>query len=135
MILDHLGFAVSDFARSRAFYTAALAPLGIEPVQEGEGWAMLGRAGKPAFWFGTAGGPGRPAGFAVHVAFAARTREEVRRFHAAALAAGGRDNGGPGLRPQYHATYYGAFALDPDGHNVEAVCHTPEDGRGSVGRV
>ena len=122
MILDHIGFNVSDFARSRAFYVAALKPLDIGILKEGEGWAMIGRWGEGAVWFGAFGKAATP----IHVAFHAKTREEVRRFHAAALAAGGRDNGAPGLRPQYHANYYGAFVFDPDGHNVEAVCHEPE---------
>lgn len=122
MILDHIGFNVSDFAQSRAFYLGALAPLGIGIVKEGEGWAMIGRGGRPQFWFGAFGpGPGP-----IHLAFAAENREQVRRFHAAALAAGGKDNGAPGLRLQYHAHYYGAFVIAPDGHNIEAVCHAPE---------
>ena len=122
MIFDHVGFGVADFARSRAFYTAALAPLGIGVLEEGEGWAMLGRGGKPQFWFGAQGTPpGR-----IHLAFAAAGRAQVRAFHAAALAAGGRDNGGPGLRLQYAPDYYGAFVISPDDHNVEAVCHGPE---------
>ncbi len=122
MIFDHVGFGVADFARSRAFYTAALAPLGIGVLEEGEGWAMLGRDGKPQFWFGTQGTPpGR-----IHLAFAADDRAQVRAFHAAALAAGGRDNGGPGLRPQYASDYSAAFVISPDDHNIEAVCHAPE---------
>jgi catechol 2,3-dioxygenase-like lactoylglutathione lyase family enzyme len=122
MILDHIGFAVANFARSRAFYTAALAPLGIVVVEEGENWAMIGRDGEPRFWFGAIGTPpGR-----IHLAFSARNRAEVRAFHAAALAAGAEVNGGPGLRPQYHPDHYGAFVIDPEGHNIEAVCHAPE---------
>ena len=123
MILDHIGFNVGDLATSKAFYTRALAPLGITVVMEGEGWAMLGRDGRPQFWFGTYGPKPGP----IHLAFAAADRAQVRAFHDAALAAGGKDNGAPGLRPQYHPAYYGAFVLDPDGHNVEAVCHRPED--------
>jgi catechol 2,3-dioxygenase-like lactoylglutathione lyase family enzyme len=106
-MLDHIGLAVRDFGRSRTFYRRALAPLGIETVLEGEGWAMLGKDGRPQFWIG------------VH-------REQVRAFHRAALAAGGRDNGAPGIRARYHPNYYGAFVFDPDGHNIEAVCHAPE---------
>ena len=122
MIFDHVGFGVADFARSRAFYTTALAPLGIGVMEEGENWAMLGRDGKPQFWFGAQGTPpGR-----IHLAFAAADRARVRAFHAAALAAGGRDNGAPGLRPQYAPDYYGAFVISPDDHNIEAVCHAPE---------
>lgn len=121
MIIDHIGFNVSDFAGARAFFVQALEPLGIGIVQEGEGWAMLGRPGdlEGGFWFGAFGPPPGP----VHVAFRAADRDQVRRFHAAALAAGGRDNGAPGLRPQYHPHYYGAFVIGPDGHNIEAVCH------------
>jgi catechol 2,3-dioxygenase-like lactoylglutathione lyase family enzyme len=122
MILDHIGFNVADFERSKAFYLAALAPLGIVAAAEGEGWAMLGRPGKGQLWIGAFGPPPGP----VHVAFVAGDREQVRRFHAAALAAGGKDNGAPGLRPHYHPGYYAAFVLDPDGHNVEAVCHHDE---------
>ncbi len=124
MPIDHLGFNVTDFAKSRAFYVAALAPLDLAPAMEGEQWAGFGRNGKPEFWIG-AGGPS-PTG--IHVAFVAANRAVVRAFYAAALAAGGRDNGAPGLRPQYHPNYYGAFVLDPDGHNIEAVCHLPEAG-------
>jgi len=121
-MLDHITFAVQDFAQSRAFYLAALAPLGIGLVMEWEGWVGLGRDGRPQFWFG---GGDRASG-PFHLAFAARSRAEVRAFHAAALAAGARDNGAPGLRPHYHPHYYGAFAIDPNGHNIEAVCHSPE---------
>jgi catechol 2,3-dioxygenase-like lactoylglutathione lyase family enzyme len=130
MILDHFGFGVSDYPRAKAFYAQALAPLGITllmefgPEQtEGKVWACgFGKGGKPEFWIGSDGKTGPP----MHVAFAADTRAEVRAFHEAALAAGGRDNGAPGLRPQYHPDYYGAFILDLDGHNVEVVCHRPE---------
>lgn len=127
-ILDHLGVTVADVARSRAFYERALAPLGIAVVMEvtaaetgGPAFAGFGRAGKPAFWIGVGG----PPGGRVHVAFVAADRAAVDAFHAAALAAGGRDNGPPGLRPHYHPGYYAAFVLDPDGHNIEAVCHRP----------
>jgi catechol 2,3-dioxygenase-like lactoylglutathione lyase family enzyme len=122
MILDHIGYNVRDFAISKRFYDKALAPLGIVALVQGEGWAMMGRTGKPQFWFGAMG----PAQTGLHIAFAAANREEVRGFHAAALGAGGKDNGGPGLRPQYHPNYYGAFAIDPDGNNIEAVCHHAE---------
>jgi catechol 2,3-dioxygenase-like lactoylglutathione lyase family enzyme len=122
MMLDHIGYNVRDFAVSKAFYVQALAPLGIVILVQGEGWAMMGRDGKPQFWFGALGTPQT----GVHLAFAAADREQVRRFHAAALAAGGKDNGGAGLRPQYHPNYYGAFAIDPDGNNVEAVYHVAE---------
>jgi len=122
-MVDHVGFGVSDYQRSKAFYEKALAPLGItlllEPVAQAAGF---GRDGKPFFWV-EARGPASPG--AVHVAFAAGDRETVDAFHAAALAAGGRDNGAPGVRAIYHPHYYGAYVLDPDGNNVEAVCHRP----------
>ena len=128
-MLDHVGFPVRDFAASKAFYTAALAPLGYGLVMEvteamtgGHGAHAGFGAGKPDFWIGS----GRAPSGSVHVAFAAGSRAMVRAFHAAALAAGGSDNGAPGLRPEYHPDYYGAFVLDPDGNNIEAVCHAPE---------
>jgi len=122
MILDHIGLAVRDFGKSATFFRRALAPLGIQTVLEGEGWAMLGKEGRPQFWIGVHGIPPGP----IHIAFAAENREQVRAFHRAALAAGGRDNGAPGIRAKYHPDYYGAFVFDPDGHNIEAVCHRPE---------
>lgn len=128
-MLDHLGATVSDIDRSRRFYDAALAPLGIAVIMEvtpeqtgGSTHLGYGDAGKPYFWIGDAGATSGP----LHVAFAVPTRAAVDAFHAAALAAGGKDNGAPGLRPHYHPNYYGAFVLDPDGLNVEAVCHAPE---------
>jgi len=122
VILDHIGFNVSDFPAALDFFCKALAPLGIHVVKEGEGWAMIGRGDRPQFWLGSFGAP--PG--AIHVAFAAENRQQVRDFHAAALAAGAKDNGAPGVREQYHPTYYGAFVIGPDGHNIEAVCHRPE---------
>jgi catechol 2,3-dioxygenase-like lactoylglutathione lyase family enzyme len=123
MILDHIGFAVRDFDRSRAFYQAALKPLGIRIVKEHGGWTGFNLAdARGGFWISS---HGAPPGL-MHVAFAARDRAQVRAFYDAAIAAGGRDNGAPGLRPQYHPDYYGAFVFDPDGHNIEAVCHSPE---------
>lgn len=122
MIIDHIGLAISDLEKSRAFYGAALAPLGIEQVMEFGDWVGFGRDFKPEFWFGV----GREVQHPMHIAFAAETREQVRRFFEAALAAGGRDNGGPGIRKEYHENYYAAFVFDPDGHNIEAVCHDPE---------
>jgi catechol 2,3-dioxygenase-like lactoylglutathione lyase family enzyme len=119
MVFDHIGFNVSDFQASKTFFTQALAPLGIAITSEGEGWAMIGRKGEGQLWFGAFGGSPGP----IHLAFAASSREMVQNFHAAALAAGGKDNGAPGLRPRYHANYYGAFVIGPDGHNIEAVCH------------
>jgi catechol 2,3-dioxygenase-like lactoylglutathione lyase family enzyme len=122
-MLDHVGFSVSDYARSRAFYERALAPLGLsllmEPIPEAGGF---GRAGKPFFWIDAR----RPASqTGIHVAFAVESRDIVDAFHAAALEAGGTDNGAPGVREIYHPHYYGAYVLDPDGNNVEAVCHKP----------
>ncbi|BBE71579.1 VOC family protein [Oharaeibacter diazotrophicus] len=128
-MIDHIGFPVSDFERSKAFYTAALAPLGYGLVMavtaEETGAAAhagFGAGPKPDFWIGSGG---RADALRVHVAFVAADRAAVDAFHAAALAAGGTDNGAPGLRPHYHPNYYGAFVLDPDGHNIEAVCHRP----------
>jgi catechol 2,3-dioxygenase-like lactoylglutathione lyase family enzyme len=125
-MLDHIGFPVSDYTRAKAFCVAALAPLGYALLMEfggdrtesGAPAAGFGRPGKPDFWIGGEGGVDKP----LHVAIAAETRAEVDAFHRAALAAGGKDNGAPGLRPHYHANYYAAFVLDPDGHNIEAVC-------------
>jgi catechol 2,3-dioxygenase-like lactoylglutathione lyase family enzyme len=128
-MIDHIGFGVTDFARAKAFYTAALQPLGIALVMEvtdeqtGSGAAAgFGAAGKPFFWIGEAPQAAGP----LHVAFATETRALVDAFHRAALDAGGTDNGAPGLRPHYHPDYYGAFVRDPDGNNIEAVCHRPE---------
>ncbi len=121
-MLDHIALSVSDYQRSRSFYTEALAPLGYTLMMEhGISGAGFGRDGKPDFWIqsGKTSGP-------IHVAFSTTDRATVDNFHSAALAAGATDNGAPGLRPEYHPTYYGAFVLDPDGNNVEAVCHTPE---------
>jgi catechol 2,3-dioxygenase-like lactoylglutathione lyase family enzyme len=122
MSIDHIGFGVRDFPKSRAFYLAALAPLGIGVVKEGEDWVMIGKDGHPMLWFGDVGTVPGP----IHVAFSAASHEQVRAFYAAALAAGGRDNGGPGIRAHYHPDYYAAFVFDPDGHNIEAVCHAPQ---------
>ncbi len=119
--LDHVKLSVADLERSLAFYTTALAPLGI--VVNGrleDGSAGFGRNGADDFWIESG-----PAIGSLHVAFAAHGHDEVDAFHAAALAAGGRDNGAPGLRAAYHADYYAAFVLDPDANNVEAVCHVP----------
>jgi catechol 2,3-dioxygenase-like lactoylglutathione lyase family enzyme len=120
-MIDHTGVSVIDAARSRDFYRAALAPLGYGLLVRGDGYAGFGVHPKPDFWIaeGNANVP------AMHVAFRAETRAQVDAFHRAAMSAGGRDNGGPGLRPHYHPNYYGAFVLDPDGHNIEAVCHAP----------
>ena len=128
-MIDHTGVNVSDFAKSKAFYTQALAPIGYSlladipaSVTGHTDVAGFGVAPKPDFWI-SQGTPNHPP---IHVAFQVATRAEVNAFYGAALAAGGRDNGGPGLRPHYHPHYWGAFVLDPDGHNIEAVCHAPE---------
>ena len=126
-MLDHVGFPVSDYLRSKAFYEKALAPLGyilIMEVRQNEHDAPaagFGANGKADFWIGGEGGLNKP----MHIAMAAQDRASVDAFYRAAIAAGGRDNGAPGLRPHYHPNYYGAFVLDPDGHNIEAVCHAP----------
>jgi catechol 2,3-dioxygenase-like lactoylglutathione lyase family enzyme len=126
-MLDHTGFPVSDYARSKAFYLQALAPLGyvlVMEVRQDENdspAAGFGAGGKPDFWIGGEGGLQRP----IHIAIAAPNRAAVHAFRRTALAAGGGDNGAPGLRPHYHPNYYAAFVRDPDGHNIEAVCHAP----------
>jgi len=128
-MIDHLGIGAKDFAASRRFYEAAFAPLGIAAVMEvtpeqsgGYHGIGYGKDGKPFFWLSSDG----PRGPGIHVAFTASDRAAVDAFYEAAMNSGGRDNGGPGLRPYYHPNYYGAFVLDPDGVNVEAVCHAPE---------
>ena len=121
-MLDHVSVPVSDYERSKRFYVAALSPLGYELIKEPSvSAAGFGGLGKPDFWI-SQGEPGQ----ALHIAFAADERATVDAFREAAMVAGGRDNGGPGLRPEYHASYYGAFVFDPDGNNIEAVCHGPE---------
>jgi catechol 2,3-dioxygenase-like lactoylglutathione lyase family enzyme len=129
-MIDHVGFAVSNLDRSSAFYAAALAAIGIveqmrvTPEQTEAGGTAIGygKDGKPFFWIGD----NERVGQGTHIAFAVDTRAEVDAFHAAALAAGGTDHGAPGIRAHYHPNYYGAFVLDPDGQNIEAVCHRPE---------
>lgn len=125
-MIDHTGVAVSDYEKSKNFYTKALAPLEYRLLMEipreyteGVGVAGFGVAPKSDFWINE-GSPQKPH---VHIAFRAASRKQVDEFYKAALAAGGRDNGAPGPRPHYHANYYGAFVLDPDGHNIEAVYH------------
>ncbi len=135
-MIDHMGVTVRDLQVSKAFYDAAFAPLGFAVVmsvtaEETGTSAFIGygpsedrrdiQAGKPSFWVSE----GRAVTGPMHVAFLAADRAQVDAFHAAALAAGGTDNGGPGVRPHYHPNYYAAFVLDPDGRNVEAVCHAP----------
>lgn len=118
-VIDHLGIRVSDYECSKQFYIRALAPLGYQLVFEHPvSGAGFGRTNKPTFWIKQ--GPPSPA---LHLAFAADDHATVQAFHRAAVEAGGRDNGAPGLRPEYHRNYFGAFVLDPDGHNIEAVCH------------
>ena len=127
-MIDHTGLNVSDYARSKAFYVKALAPLGYSVIKElppniaPSGAGGLGVAPKPDFWI-AGGAPQSPR---VHVCFRAASRAQVDTFYKAAIAAGGKDNGPPGTRAHYHPNYYGAFVLDPDGHNIEAVCHDPE---------
>jgi catechol 2,3-dioxygenase-like lactoylglutathione lyase family enzyme len=122
-MLDHVGFTVSDYERSKAFYSTALAPLGMTLLMEPmEAAAGFGKDGKPVFWIETRG-PALEGD--LHVAFAVDDRATVDAFHAAALEAGGTDNGAPGVREIYHPHYYGAYVLDPDGNNIEAVCHKP----------
>lgn len=127
-ILDHVGINVTDFARSKAFYEQALAPLGIKPLMVFGTWAGFGRGAKPELWVGQGQASfQRPEQLQVitpiHVALLAESQAQVDAFYRAALEAGGKDNGAPGPRHEYHPGYYGAFVLDPDGHNVEAVIH------------
>ncbi len=136
-MIDHMTFRVSDMARSRAFYAAALAPLGYAPCFEerfdntqvvglGQADDAVPGGTKIDTWLVHGPSPhGAPVTTGCHLCWAAPDRAAVDAFHAAALAAGGSDNGAPGLRPHYHAHYYGAFVLDPDGNNIEAVCHAP----------
>lgn len=125
-MIDHLSINVSDYPRSLGFYRAALATLGLEVLMEDQdasgafaGFGSAVRASNASFWIGQGQGAPTP----IHLAFAAQTREQVEAFYQTAIAAGGTDNGAPGLRPEYHASYYAAFVLDPDGNNIEAVCH------------
>ena len=118
-MLDHIIISVADYQASKAFYRSALEPLGYGIIMEFEHMAGFGVKDKPEFWIKEGEATSPP----VHVAFTSGDTEKVDEFHAAALAAGGRDHGAPGLRPEYHKSYYGAFVLDPDGNNVEAVCH------------
>ncbi len=133
-MLDHVSIGAADYARARAFYDAVLATLGYAPVMVVEQYEVTGYGigQKPSFWVhGPAGCP-MPghgqigAGPGQHLAFTAPDRRAVDAFYAAGLAQGGSDNGAPGLRPHYHAGYYGAFLVDPDGHRIEACCHKPE---------
>jgi catechol 2,3-dioxygenase-like lactoylglutathione lyase family enzyme len=129
-VIDHIGLHVRDIARATEFYLKALAPLGYGIVMQvsaeergGHGAAVgFGAGEKPSFWIAE----GEPRSGPMHVAFVAPSRAAVDVFYEAAMKAGGKDNGPPGLRPEYHANYYGAFVFDPDGNNAEAVCHLPE---------
>jgi catechol 2,3-dioxygenase-like lactoylglutathione lyase family enzyme len=122
-MFDHVKIGVSDFAASKAFYAKALEPLGVDVVAEGEpsyGVELAAKGPTSLCLFQTQEKPAH-----LHLAFSAESREQVEAFYRAALAAGARDNGAPGLRPHYHANYYAAFVIGPDGHNLEAVCHKP----------
>jgi catechol 2,3-dioxygenase-like lactoylglutathione lyase family enzyme len=125
-MIDHISIGISDYKRSLGFYKAALKPLGYKLIMTFGESAGFGLPGKPAFWIGTPDYSGPIQGAGTHVAFVAPDRKSVDAFYKAALKHGATDNGKPGLRPQYHANYYGAFALDPDGHRIEACCHQPE---------
>jgi catechol 2,3-dioxygenase-like lactoylglutathione lyase family enzyme len=120
-MLDHISLRVTDFEKAKKFYVEALKPLGYVVMMEFPGACGMGADGKPDFWLTTAGKVSP-----THIAFTAKNRHVVHAFHEAALNAGGQDNGKPGLRKEYHPNYYGAFVLDPDGNNIEAVIHTPE---------
>lgn len=127
-MIDHISFRVRDFDASLAFYKAALAPLGYSVLMSFPGIAGLGRDGKPDLWIGAGAADYWPAGSVVgasplHIAISADDKAAVDAFYAAAIAAGATDHGAPGMRPQYHPGYYGAFVVDPNGHNLEAVCH------------
>jgi catechol 2,3-dioxygenase-like lactoylglutathione lyase family enzyme len=120
-MFDHIGFGVSNLVESKKFFLAALKPLGVAVAMEGPYGVGMGQNSKPSLWLHETTEPARR----LHLAFTAVSRQQVDEFYRAAMAAGGKDNGAPGLRPQYHADYYGAFVIGPDGHNVEAVCHKP----------
>jgi catechol 2,3-dioxygenase-like lactoylglutathione lyase family enzyme len=120
-MFDHIGIGVSDNESSKRFFLQVLAPLGVGVVTEFPEAIGLGPPGKPAFWLSPVSG--KPT--QLHLAFTANSRSQVDEFYRRAIAAGAADNGAPGLRPHYHANYYAAFVIGPDGHNVEAVCHKP----------
>jgi catechol 2,3-dioxygenase-like lactoylglutathione lyase family enzyme len=121
-MFDHIGFGVTDYAASKAFYLKSLQPLGMDIVMDGEYGIGIGPKEKPELWLFQSSDKSAP----LHLAFTAESRKQVQDFYRVAIEAGGKDNGGPGLRPHYHPNYYGAFVIGPDGHNVEAVCHKPE---------
>ena len=124
-MFDHVKFGVSDYAASKAFFLKALEPLGLAVAAEGEPTygveLVVPESNASLILYQTAEKPAH-----LHLAFVARSRQQVHAFHRAALGAGGKDNGGPGLRPHYHANYYAAFVIGPDGHNIEVVCHARE---------
>jgi catechol 2,3-dioxygenase-like lactoylglutathione lyase family enzyme len=122
-MFDHVMVKVKDLNSSKRFYTAALAPLGFSVQYDADGMLGFGPKDAPALWLAKAKGETNGP---VHLAFVAKDRTAVQAFYAAALPAGGKDNGKPGLRPEYHANYYGGFVKDPDGNNIEAVCHQEE---------
>ena len=122
-MFDHVMVKVKDLNSSKRFYTAALAPLGFSVQYDADGMLGFGPKDAPALWLAKAKGETKGP---VHLAFVAKDRAAVQAFYAAALPAGGKDNGKPGLRPEYHANYYGGFVKDPDGNNIEAVCHQEE---------
>lgn len=122
-VVDHVGFTVADYERSKAFYERALAPLGLTLLMEFSGAAAgFGRSGRPSFFLEA---HGQPVQGRLHIALRAESRDQVNAFYAAAIEAGGTDNGAPGVRAIYHPDYYGGYVLDPDGNNIEAVCHQP----------
>jgi len=122
MLIDHIGISVSNYDVSKRFYSAVLGTLDIVLVMEVQGWAGFGKGEKAEFWFG----PDTYSQLPMHIAFRAQSREQVDQFYKTAIAAGAKDNGEPGIREIYHPDYYGAFVIDPDGHNIEAVCHEPD---------
>ena len=121
MIIDHIGFGVSDVERSKGFYIKCLEPLGIKLLKKEGSNIGFGRDEEATFWFGPNIDPSRK----IHIAFAAENRSQVDLFYQAAIEAGGKDNGPPCIRKHDHQNYYAAFVYDPDGHNIEAVCHKP----------
>jgi catechol 2,3-dioxygenase-like lactoylglutathione lyase family enzyme len=123
-MFDHVKFGVSDYAASKAFFLKALEPLGVAVVQEGAptyGVELSAKSNASLCLYQTEEKPAH-----LHLAFTAENRQQVEAFYRAAMEAGGKDNGAPGLHPEYHARYYAAFVIGPDGHNIEAVCHEPE---------
>jgi catechol 2,3-dioxygenase-like lactoylglutathione lyase family enzyme len=122
MIFDHIVLSISDANKSKNFYVNALLPLGIKLIREEDGCIGFGTQNKPSLWLCQEAPVQEP----MHIAFIAENRKAVDEFHKAALKAGGKDNGTPGIRAHYQPNYYGAFVIDPDGHNIEAVCRKPE---------